>query len=76
MEKTEEKRTMNSPLPGYSLNHKGEKVCDERIEFLQVRYFADYSQAYEETVGFIHNYNTERIHGSLSRLLGKFVLNI
>ena len=35
------------------------------IEFLQVRYFADYSQAYEETVGFIHNYNTERIHGSL-----------
>jgi len=35
------------------------------IEFLQVRYFTDYGQAYEETVGFIHNYNTERIHGSL-----------
>jgi putative transposase len=35
------------------------------IEFMQVRYFNSYSQAYEETVGFIHKYNTERIHGSL-----------
>ncbi|MGR3317783.1 MAG: transposase [Candidatus Anammoxibacter sp.] len=35
------------------------------IEFLQVRYFNNYSQAYEETVEFIHKYNTERIHGSL-----------
>lgn len=35
------------------------------IEFLQVRYFDNYSQAYEETVEFLHHYNTERIHGSL-----------
>ena len=35
------------------------------IEFMQVRYFKSYSQAYEETVEFIHKYNTERIHGSL-----------
>jgi putative transposase len=35
------------------------------IEFMQVRYFNSYSQAYEETVEFIHKYNTERIHGSL-----------
>ena len=35
------------------------------IEFLQVRYFDSYSQAYEKTVEFIHKYNTERIHGSL-----------
>ncbi len=32
---------------------------------MQVRYFKSYSQAYEETVEFIHKYNTERIHGSL-----------
>ena len=35
------------------------------IEFMQVRYFNSYSQAYEETVEFIRKYNTERIHGSL-----------
>ncbi len=35
------------------------------IEFMQVRYFHSYSQAYDETVEFIHKYNTERIHGSL-----------
>lgn len=35
------------------------------IEFLQVRYFSSYSQAYKETVEFIDKYNTERIHGSL-----------
>ena len=35
------------------------------IEFLQVRYFKSYSQAYGETVKFIDNYNTKRIHGSL-----------
>ncbi len=35
------------------------------IEFMQVRYFKSYSQAYEETVEFIHKYNAERIHGSL-----------
>jgi putative transposase len=33
------------------------------IEFMQVRYFHSYSQAYDETVEFIHKYNTERIHG-------------
>lgn len=36
------------------------------IEFLQVRYFSCYGQAYEETVDFIEKYNTERIHGSLN----------
>ncbi len=36
------------------------------IEFMQVRYFNSYSQAYDETVEFIHKYNTERIHGSLN----------
>ena len=36
------------------------------IEFMQVRYFHSYSQAYDETVEFIHKYNTERIHGSLN----------
>lgn len=35
------------------------------IEFLQVRYFHNYSQAYAETVDFIDKYNTVRIHGSL-----------
>lgn len=35
------------------------------IEFLQVRYFHNYSEAYEETVDFIYKYNTERIHSSL-----------
>jgi transposase InsO family protein len=37
------------------------------IEFMQVRYFNSYSQAYDETVEFIQKYNTERIHGSLKR---------
>lgn len=36
------------------------------IEFMQVRYFHSYSQAYDETVEFIRKYNTERIHGSLN----------
>jgi putative transposase len=36
------------------------------IEFMQVRYFHSYSQAYDETVEFIDKYNTERIHGSLN----------
>ena len=36
------------------------------IEFLQVRYFNSYGQAYEETVDFIDIYNNERIHGSLN----------
>jgi transposase InsO family protein len=36
------------------------------IEFMQVRYFHSYGQAYDETVEFIHKYNTERIHGSLN----------
>lgn len=35
------------------------------LEFLQPRYFNSYSQAYEETVGFIDFYNNQRIHGSL-----------
>ena len=38
------------------------------VEFLQVRYFHNYSQAYKETVEFIHKYNTERIHGSLKMM--------
>jgi len=36
------------------------------IEFMQGRYFNSYSQAYDETVEFIHKYNKESIHGSLN----------
>jgi len=35
------------------------------IEFMPVRYFKSYSQAYEETVELIHKYNTKIIHESL-----------
>lgn len=35
------------------------------VEFLQVMFFENYSQAYSETVNFITHYNNERIHGSL-----------
>ncbi len=36
------------------------------VEFLQVRYFMSYGQAYEETVDFVERYNNERIHGALN----------
>jgi len=35
------------------------------IEFLQVRYFKDFKDAYQQTVEFIYFYNNKRIHGSL-----------
>lgn len=34
-------------------------------QFLQVRYFKNFREAYEETHNFIDFYNTERLHGSL-----------
>ena len=37
-------------------------------EFLQVWYFANYEQAYVETVNFVSFYNSKRIHGSLNNL--------
>ena len=35
-------------------------------EHLQIHYFKTYQEAYRETLEFIENYNTKRIHGSLS----------
>ncbi|MBN8536289.1 MAG: transposase [Deltaproteobacteria bacterium] len=35
------------------------------IEFLQVRYFATFQEAYKQTMEFIEFYNTKRKHGSL-----------
>lgn len=35
------------------------------LEFLMVRYFSTFAEAYEETHKFIRFYNTERIHGSI-----------
>lgn len=35
------------------------------LEFLQVRYFRSFAEAYEETKKFIRFYNEERIHGSI-----------
>jgi putative transposase len=35
------------------------------LEFLMVRYFKTFAEAYEETHKFIRFYNTERIHGSI-----------
>jgi putative transposase len=35
------------------------------LEFLQIRYFRSFAEAYEETKKFIRFYNEERIHGSI-----------
>lgn len=35
------------------------------LEFLRVRYFCTFAEAYEETKKFIRFYNEERIHGSI-----------
>lgn len=35
------------------------------LEFLRVRYFKNFAEAYEETKKFIRFYNEERIHGSI-----------
>lgn len=35
------------------------------IEFLQTRYFKNYSEAYAQTVEFMSHYHNRRIHGSL-----------
>ena len=35
------------------------------IQFLQVRYFASFKEAYDQTREFIEFYNNERLHGSL-----------
>lgn len=34
-------------------------------EFIQVRYFSSFAHAYSQTHGWVKNYNTYRIHGSL-----------
>jgi putative transposase len=36
------------------------------IEFLQVRYFKTYADAYKQTAEFINFYNNKRLHGSLN----------
>ena len=56
------------------------------IEFLQVRYFENFSSAYKQTVEFISHYNSKRLHGSINflppiefkqrHLAGKFSQNI
>lgn len=38
------------------------------IEFLQVRYFATFEDAYRQTMEFIKFYNTKRKHGSLKMM--------
>ena len=38
------------------------------IEFLQVRYFENFADAYKQTVEFMEFYNNERIHGSLKMM--------
>lgn len=38
------------------------------IEFLQVRYFATFEEAYKQTMEFIEFYNTKRKHGSLKMM--------
>lgn len=38
------------------------------IEFLQVRYFSTFQDAYRQTMEFIKFYNTERKHGSLKMM--------
>ena len=41
------------------------------IEFLQVRYFATFEEAYRQTMEFIEFYNTKRKHGSLKMMAPK-----
>ncbi len=45
------------------------------IEFLQVRYFKDFADAYEQTMEFIERYNSYRIHGSLCNRSPDEVIN-
>jgi putative transposase len=37
-------------------------------EFLQVRYFDSFSDVFQQTVQFMENYNTKRLHGSIKKL--------
>lgn len=38
------------------------------IQFLQVRYFNSFTDAFKQTVDFMDYYNTERLHGSIFKL--------
>lgn len=46
------------------------------LEFLQVRYFATFADAYQQTHDFIRFYNTERIHGSIGDITPAEVMGV